>query len=225
MAQVKKILMKFTSRSRFHQLKDCIMKYYELADDTKNMIWVFSFDTDDDSFNEKDFKIFMDNLNVDYKYFLDISQNKIHAINRDVNKIDDWDILLNISDDQMPTLQGYDNYIRREMDDNNSLSLWFYDGHQHRVNTQEIIGKNYYRIFNYVYHPSYKSLFCDNECTDVGLSLGKLKKFEISIIRHYHPSWEVGSVIREDELYRKNQAYWSEDETNYHNRKAQNFPI
>ena len=225
MEKVKKIMMKFTSRSRFHQLKDCILKYYQFSDDTKNMIWVFTFDIDDDSFNESDFKNFMDALNVEYKYFLDKSENKIHAINRDVNKITDWDILLNISDDQMPVVKGYDSYIRKEMDDNNSLSLWFYDGHQDRVNTQEIVGKNYYNIFNYIYHPSYKSLFCDNESTEVGLALGKLKKIETSIIRHYHPSWEVGSVIREDNLYRMNQAFWSQDETNYNQRKMNNFPI
>ncbi|NBX72695.1 MAG: hypothetical protein EBQ89_00150, partial [Alphaproteobacteria bacterium] len=114
MEKVKKIMMKFTSRSRFHQLKDCILKYYQFSDDTKNMIWVFTFDIDDDSFNESDFKNFMDALNVEYKYFLDKSENKIHAINRDVNKITDWDILLNISDDQMPVVKGYDSYIRKE---------------------------------------------------------------------------------------------------------------
>ena len=67
-------------------------------------------------------------------------------------------------------------------------------------------------------------MFCDNECTDVALSLGKMKKVNTSIIRHYHPSWEAGSVIREDDLYRKNQAFWSEDERNYLFRKSQNFP-
>ena len=223
-AQVKKILMKFTSRSRFHQLKDCVQKYYELADDTKNMKWLFSFDIDDSSYDEKDFKVYLEKLQIDYSIFVSQSTGKIDAINRDISLVDNWDILLNISDDQMPVVQGYDSLIRQEMDEENSLSLWFNDGHQDRINTQEIVGHNYYKRFGYVYHPSYKSLFCDNETTEVAIALGLMKKNTTSIIRHYHPSWQVNSRIIEDDLYRRNQTFWSEDERNYHFRKSQNFP-
>jgi len=220
----KKILMKFTSRSRFNQLKDCVLKYYHLADDVKNMRWIFSLDIDDESYDKADFNSFLHGLKIDYKVYEAKSENKIHAINRDVCCEKDWDILLNISDDQMPVVQGYDTLIRNEMDLENTLSLWFNDGHQDRINTQEIVGRNYYDQLGYIYHPSYKSLFCDNESTEVAFSMGKMKKISTSIIRHYHPSWQVNSPVREDDLYRKNQAFWSEDERNYHLRKSQNFP-
>jgi hypothetical protein len=223
-SHVKKILMKFTSRSRFNQLKDCIKKYYDLADDTKNMRWLFSFDIDDESYDKADFNSFLHELGIDWTIHQAKSENKIDAINRDVCFEKDWDILLNISDDQMPVVQGYDNMIRSEMDAENTLSLWFNDGHQDRINTQEIVGQSYYNKLGYIYHPSYKSLFCDNESTEVAISLGKMKKINTSIIRHYHPSWQVNSPVKEDDLYRKNQAFWSEDERNYHLRKSQNFP-
>lgn len=218
------VLMKFTSRNRFEQLKQCVKQYYDFADDVKGMIWVFSFDSDDASFDEQNFLSFMDALNVSYKYFIGISKNKIDAINRDVDMIEEWDILLNISDDQMPVVNGYDTFVRNQMDEENTLSLWFFDGHQDRVNTQEIVGYNYYKNFGYVYHPSYKSYFCDNEATEVGLASGKMKKIEQSIIRHYHPHWEANSFIKEDDLYRKYQGFWKEDEENYNLRKHQNFP-
>jgi hypothetical protein len=220
----KVLLMKFTSRNRFDQLKQCVKHYYDFADDVKSMIWAFSLDSDDNSFDEQNFVSFMDALNVSYKYFVGVSKNKIDAINRDVAMIEGWDVLLNISDDQMPVVKGYDTFIRNAMDKDNTLSLWFNDGHQDRINTQEIVGYNYYKKFDYIYHPSYKSYFCDNEATDVGLISGGIKKFSESIIRHYHPDWEVNSFIKNDELYQRYQGFWKEDEENYLARKAQNFP-
>jgi hypothetical protein len=220
----KKILMKLTSRSRFSQLKDCVLKYNYLADDVKNMRWVFSFDIDDASYDKVDFDSFLDFLKIDYVIYQSTSENKIDAINRDISLEKDWDILLNISDDQMPVVQGYDTLIRQEMDEDNTLSLWFNDGHQDRINTQEIVGYNYYNSLGYIYHPSYKSFFCDNESTEVAIALGKMKKNPTSIIRHFHPDWEVGSVVKHDQLYKRNQSFWSQDEANYNFRKSQNFP-
>lgn len=220
----KLLLMKFTSRSRFNQLLDCVNRYVVNAKDKSKMIWLFTFDADDETFDENSFQTFLNNLEVDYKYSVGNSLNKIHAINRDIDIIKEWDVLVNISDDQMPIVSHYDYFIRNEMDEENSLSLWFFDGHQNRVNTQEIVGYNYYKNLGYVYHPSYKSYFCDNEATEVGFALGKMKKIEQSIIRHYHPHWETNSFIKEDDLYRKYQGYWKCDEENYNLRKSQNFP-
>ena len=215
----KKILMKFTSRSRFSQLKHCISKYYHLADDVKNMRWVFSFDIDDESYDKVDFQSFLHEFKIDWTIYQAKSENKIDAINRDICFEKDWDILHNISDDQYPVVNGYDTMIRNEMDVDNSLSLWFYDGHQDHINTQEIVGINYYNSMGYIYHPSYKSLFCDNESTDVAISNNAIKKIATCIIIHDHPTFKTGRHF-EDALYKKNGAYWSEDESNYARRKS-----
>jgi hypothetical protein len=75
---------------------------------------------------------------------------------------------------------------------------------------------------NYLYHPSYSSFFCDNEQTDVGLSLNKLVRIERSIAHHNHPHWVGGMKV--DETYRRNNPYWARDQRNYETRKANGFP-
>ena len=51
--------------------------------------------------------------------------------------------------------------------------LWFFDGWRKDLNTLCIIGRKYYERFGYIYHPDYKSFWCDAEFTEVA---NKLKK-------------------------------------------------
>lgn len=216
----KVILMKVTSRERPRTLESTIKKYIELAADIDKMVWLFSCDRDDyytiemcRSFDLKNKLICGDNL----------SSDKINAINRDVNYIDKWDILLNISDDQIPIVKGYDEIIRKTMPNDLDASLWFSDGWQPRINTQEIVGRKYYERFNYIYNPLYKSFFCDNESTEVAVKLGKSIKSNHCIIKHFHPGWDKSSHIKRDALYNKNDKYWKHDEDMFNFRKEQGF--
>jgi len=219
-----KILMKFTSRSRYEILKKCVKSYFDMANNTKDMIWAFTIDEDDEDFKLMDFQNFLIDLGVDYEVFMGISFSKIHAINRDVNLVKgEWDILLNISDDQLPIVQGYDDIIRGAMPESLDVSLWFLDGHQHDIITQEILGRKYYDNQGYIYYPEYKSFFCDNESTDVARKNGKLVKINNCIIKHFHPVWGANEHISEDDLYRRNDSHWQHDQSLFHFRKTNNF--
>ena len=226
----KVILMKVTSRERPEQLLKTVNAYLELANNPVAMTWLFTLDEDDirsgpviipkiiDLFDQKGL---MTGL---IKFRIGDSKNKIDAINRDVSGHDSpWDILLNISDDQHPIVKGYDDKIRNAMPDDLDASLWFFDGAQPRLNTQEIVGRNYYNRFGYIYHPDYKSLFCDNEAHDVAVKLGKQIKSEECIIKHFHPACVPG--IKSDELYKKNEGFWHQDQNVYESRKRQNFDL
>ncbi len=165
------------------------------------------------------------------------SYGKIHAINRDVNSLNPmslvaqeelnevhWDILLNISDDQRPIIHGYDHIIRAAMPDDLDASLWFTDG-QPRVNTQEIVGRKYYNRFGYIYHPDYKSLFSDNEATEVAKRLGKQIKSNQQIVKHFHPAWGGTQAFKRDALYDRNDKFWNEDQATYKRRELINFGL
>jgi hypothetical protein len=218
---MKTILMKFTSRNRYETLKKCVQSYYDMANNKKDMVWVFTIDEDDETFVFSDFQEFLISLGVDYKVFLGISKSKIHAINRDVNEVkENWDILLNISDDQLPIVQGYDDFIRDAMPDSLDCSLWFNDGHQSEIITQEILGRKYYENQGYIYYPEYKSFFCDNESTQVAEKHGKLIKHQSCIVKHFHPHWGFNEHIQQDELYIKNDAHWEHDKELHFKRKA-----
>jgi hypothetical protein len=157
---MKKILMKFTSRSRYATLKKCVQTYFDMANNTNDMVWIFTIDEDDDTFELHDFQDFLIGLGINYHVFFGVSNSKIHAINRDIALVkEDWDILLNISDDQLPIVKGYDDIIRGAMPEHLDSSLWFLDGHQSTIITQEILGRKYYDNQGYVYYPEYKSFF------------------------------------------------------------------
>lgn len=213
--------MKFTSRDRYETLKKCVQTYYDMATNVKDMVWVFTIDLDDSTFQKEDFEMFLSNLDLDYIICEGYSKSKIDAINRDVDSISKhWDILLNISDDQLPIFQGYDDEIRSAMPDDLDASLWFNDGHQSQIITQEILGRKYYENQGYIYYPDYKSFFCDNESTQVAENKRKLIKNPLCIVKHFHPVWGANDHIGDDELYRRNNSHWSHDEQLYNQRKT-----
>lgn len=207
------ILMKLTSRSRPRVLFDTVSKYISMAANTSLMKWVLSLDEDDPKLPE----YYEISKIIDVEIFINKPSNKILAINSNVPN-SGWDILLNISDDQLPVKHGYDEVIRNSMHPSLDVSLWFHDGHQGRINTQEIVGFNYYNRTGYIYNPKYRSFFCDNEATEVAQRQGKLLKFHQCIIKHFHPGWESKSHIRNDSLYQINNKYWKEDEQTFKNR-------
>jgi hypothetical protein len=137
----------------------------------------------------------------------------------------DWDILLNLSDDQTCCLAGWDSLIRESMPNDLDASLWFYDGAQPRINTQEIVGYNYYKRTGYIYNPIYKSFYCDNESTEVANMLGKLIKNPNTIFRHDHPACHHTTSIGHDSLYERNQSAWDHDKELFNQRRAINFGL
>lgn len=209
----KKILMKVTSRERPEKLLECVKAYIHKANNTEDMVWLFTADADDNLFTDELKNclsiLTKNNLRIIFNY----SNSKIHAINRDVDFVKEWDILLNISDDQIPILQGYDDIIRLAMPDDLDASLWFHDGVQKRINTQEIIGYNYYNRDNFIYDPRFKSFFCDNLSTLVAIKRGKMIRSNKCLIEHQHPGWNA--KYKTDNLYKRNDLFWKHDEDLY----------
>lgn len=212
--------MKVTSRERPYKLRDAVIKYTSLAHNTKDMVWLFTFDHDDYQINRAHYEEITKPLNA----IVDIQSSrttKIGAINSGVNQLTDhWDILLNISDDQIPIVKGYDDRIRKAMPPNLDASIWFNDGWQNRINTQEILGREYYSRFGHVYDPRFKSFFCDNYSTDIGMRLDKLLKFKDCIIKHFHPGHDPSLKGKHDNLYKLNDSFWNEDKEMYQKLKG-----
>jgi len=118
------------------------------------------------------------------------SESKIHAVNRDINEFDEpWDILVVASDDMWPVAKGWDTTIRNDMakhfPDLDGM-LWYPDGFQKRITTMPIMGRRYYNRFGFVYHPSYRSFWCDNEQTAVAQAHGKIVYIDQQLFEHRH---------------------------------------
>ena len=158
------------------------------------------------------------------------STTKIDAINRDLNEfllLYDADIIINMSDDMVFNRKGFDNVIRSQFGlaldfINLDLCLHLPDGNRNDLITMSILGRVYYERFKYIYHPEYKSLYCDNEQTDVSKLLGCYKYVNENILLHLHPAYNKAAF---DAQYQFTESFGSEDERTYLNRKQINFGI
>lgn len=193
-----------------------------MAKEPDNIKFLVSFDVDDETMNGSIIQR-ASKIHNDITFVAGTSRNKVHAINRDMEIAGEWDIVMIASDDMIPCIEHWDDVIRSNFD-NSDQALWFFDGHQHRICTLSVMGRDYYNRFNYLYHPEYTSLWCDNEYTDVALQLGKMKHFPDTILfKHEHPAW--GGGLQMDELYRRNEGYFKKDEAVYMKRKSINFGL
>ncbi len=219
------ILIKFPSRGRPDKLRSTFLKYVQMAEDTSKISFIVSLD-DNDTTRTRTQQLFLKLIHKNTQVFVGSAYGKIYAINRDLDPLPDFDIILLASDDMIPIQKGYDTIIRNKMKEHfpdTDGVLFFNDGYRaSSLNTLCIIGRKYYERFGYIYHPSYKSLWCDNEFTEVAWKLKKQIYFDNVIIRHEHPFWTNEDM---DRLYIDNQKWNDEDKENYNKRLLRNFDL
>lgn len=220
-----KLLIKFPTRGRRDKFFNVLDIYYSLLSDIDNTEFCISMDEDDDTMNNDEVCDKLETYKNLYYYFND-TKTKISACNANVNEFD-FDIVLLASDDMLPLVKGYDDIIRKNMyryySDTDGV-LWFFDGNRRDLNTLCILGKKYYDRFGYIYHPGYKSFYCDDEFTRVANKLKKQTFIEEIIIKHEHPDI-VQYRSNMDELYAKNHKYYPIDFKFFELRKKNNFGL
>jgi hypothetical protein len=218
------ILFKYTSRSRpdlFYRglvsiINNCV---------SPNYLVLCSLDDNDPTLDQ--YLEYIKSLeNPKISVVLGSSKNKIDAINRDLNYYEkSWDILINMSDDMVFVERGFDNIIRNAFDSNLDQFIHFNDGNQRsNLCSMTIEGKEYYRRFNYIYHPSYISLWCDVEAQEVAKLLGKYKYMGDSVVlfKHLHPAFGLAQMDSQYSIT-ESQSLWSADHVTFTNRQANRF--
>lgn len=227
------ILHKFATRSRPDKFFKCLDNIINRASDKENMAILLTADMNDTT---------MFNINVLERLMPYVesgivipvfgeSKSKIDAINRDMNKIHsidkikDWGILINFSDDMEFIVDGYDEIIREKFKThfpNGDGNLHFNDGFTgDKVVTLSIMDRIYFNRFHYIYQPSYISLWCDNEYTEVARILNRIAYFPSPIFRHNHPS-NISGMERDEQLI-KTESFYQIDGNTYNERKLRNF--
>lgn len=105
-----KFLIKFPSRGRPEKFKSTLIRHIEYLSNNNKYKFIFSFDNDDLKMKNDEILDFLNSLNIDYEVFYGDNQNKIEAINANMeNK--EFDVLILVSDDMIPVLQNYDELI------------------------------------------------------------------------------------------------------------------
>ena len=235
-----KILIKMAIReyqSKFLKLLDaCIDK----LSNENDYHFLISCDDDDVSMNNKNMKEIMDSYD-NLSYYFSPRDTKICACNRDIENVpDDWDVLILLSDDMFPMVDKWDKYISDNMKKffpDTDGALWFYDGHREDLMTYMILGNKYYKRFNYIFYPKYKSFFSDDEFMIVANRLCRLQICEWPMIlfehQHYSFSPEFKKLSKSEkknmpwiggtQLQKENRQTFDDDICLFNLRKKENF--
>jgi hypothetical protein len=215
-----KILFKYATRGRPVWFKETLRLYYDKMSGKHDFEFIITMDVDDSLMNTPEIKQYLNQIK-NLKYFYISSTSKIDAINANMENTK-FDILIVVSDDMQPVMENYDDIIVNDMIKyfpDCDGALHYHDGccGKDVIITLSIMGKKMYDYFGYIYHPSYKSFYCDNEFTDVVRKLKKYKYFNCTPIKH------VWRKYGHDDVYKQNSVLGAPDANTYNNRKIKNF--
>ena len=204
-----RILYKFPSRSRPEKFINCLNNIFinQLYEDH---LVLATLDEDDLTMNNVDMKEKMDRYDR-LKYVFGKSENKIHAVNRDIEQAGEFDILVVMSDDMLFVEKGFDKIIidafRHPHPDiifDYDQLIHFPDQHQGRnCMTMYMAGRKYYDRDKFIYDPRCKSLWADIISQETGQIRGKYKFVNKRIFNHLHPSF---MDCKYDEQYLKTEG-------------------
>ena len=226
-----RILLKCPTRSRPSQFIRVLNQYITLANRPDLLGICISCDNDDKTMTETNVQVSIKNITNRVAWseiYYGNSASKIEAVNADMSSINwPWEMVVIMSDDMVPQIKGYDDVLRNHMIANFSDTdgiLWVNDGTQgENLNTISIMGRKMYDSFGYLYHPAYKSLFCDTEFTDLckGPLASKCTYIPFMLIKHEHPG--TGFPQRNDALYTRNNSFFYTDLMTYISRKKYEY--
>lgn len=222
-----RICYNYPSRSRPHNF---FLTLYNIIDNSESddyFFWV-KLDLDDTTMNTPEIRerIEKEFPKVTVKWGL--SEGKVHSVNRDLEDLPPCDIIIILSDDIIWDEWGFDTVIRdafkRHFPNFDGTIHFPEDNAANRTIIVSMLGINLYKRLGYLYHPSYISVFCDNEFTELTRLMNKYVFVNKRLFTHAHPIWRA-SVW--DELYRKNEApeLYRMDGENFKKRKAINFGL
>ena len=224
-----RICFKYATRERPEQFMKTLDLYTSMLSKKHDYHFVISMDTDDLTMNNDTIKTYLQTKreHVQLEFAYGVSKNKIDAINRDMIA-PAFHILVLISDDMLPVMNDFDdiivqNFLQYFPEYDGMLN--FNDGFRKdwpAICTLTIYGYKYYQQFGYIYNPEYENVYCDNEQTEVGRLLGKIKDIDTVIIRH---DWNA-LEFQDDLRYRTEQPQnYEKDRQVYDKRKSRNFDL
>tara|TARA_R110000744_G_scaffold104061_9_gene199305 strand:+ start:476 stop:1159 length:684 start_codon:yes stop_codon:yes gene_type:complete len=221
-----KLLIKFPTRNRPKKFKHVLEKTINYLSGKHDTRFVITMDNDDTTMNTSEMRKWLDDLEVDLIYHYGDSKTKVEACNANLEG-ESADIILLLSDDMVPCFKDFDDIIVEGMLDRFPQmdgAIKFCDGLRppnDYLMTLPILGWKLYESFGYLYHPSYTSVFCDNEMTLACLMVNKLAISPVCLFRH---EWTNAPF---DELHARNenQEMYQKDGKVFEERRNKNYEI
>ena len=223
-----KFLFKYATRGRPKWFKETLNLYYSMLSDENEYEFIISLDDDDWTMHTPEMVIFLEGK-PNLTYYYGAHKSKIAAINADMENRD-FDILFLISDDMIPVINNFDKIIvdlmLKHFPDLDG-ALHFNDGLIGKAKggfkwdeliTLSIMGKKLYDYFGYIYHPAYKSFWCDKEFTFEVNRLKKVAQSSEIIVKH---DWGKNGI---DDVYKNGIEAGKNDKKTFDRRKKEGFP-
>lgn len=228
-----RILIQFPTLNRVEKFLSVLEKYVDKSSDHNELCFNINCDADDHSMlqpvvQERMVDILSKKENIMANINYDENTDKIGAINAHV---EDWDfdIVICASDDMVPQVDDWDKDVSDAMQKHFpdlDGCVHFNDGNTNgELITFSILGRELYNHFGYIYHPDYKSLYCDDEFTHEVKRLGKERYIDKIIITHEH--YSVEGTENEGDLdfaAKKTLHYSGRDQMVFNERKRLGFP-
>lgn len=198
--------------------------------DRDNYLISLTLDLDDDILNTPEV---IEKINTYPNVSIEwgVSGSKISAINRSIPDYD-FDVIICWSQDMFMEIYGADDiirdYILQCQNKRGDVDFLFHipekDSMEH-LNVLYIATKEYFNRFGYIYHPSYLSLWCDNETMCIAKMLGRYEYVGIlGLYSHRNPAYHHYNIVK-DNLFLEQQGHWQVDEDNFHARRRKNFDL
>lgn len=219
-----RLVIKYPTRGRPKLFCETLKKWRTMLSGRHHVHFLVSIDEDDTLMNSPIMHSFMGRQR-NLRWYAGHSKTKIQAVNADLDKLPpDYDILVLASDDMIPVVKGYDDVIATHMKrcfPNLDGCLHFEDGLSvGNLNTLPILGRKLVEGWGFIYHPDYISEWCDNWMQEVTRRDGKEEMIPRCIIKH-----EWAGLTGQDQTFRKNQGFYSQDKATFERHKAAGFPL
>ena len=232
-----KLLVQFPTLARQVKFLQCLSKYVNMASGLHELTFNINCDHGDVTMNNDEAKkkitdIFLHQSNkrnrAKANVHFDIGTSKISAINDHIEP-NLYDIIICASDDMTPQVYGWDEEIAKAMQEHYPKldgCVHFNDGYTNgKLITFSILGRELYKHFGYIYHPDYKSLYCDNEFTQEVIRLDKVTYISHMIIKHEHYAEEGNNNSGDADYAAAKTGYFAgRDKVVFEHRKHLNFP-
>lgn len=157
-----------------------------------------------------------------------LSNNKIHSINRSLDDIPYFDIIIIMSDDIRWDVKGFDDELRKAFtffSPQLNGTIHVPDDHgKQKTSIVSILGVNLFKELGYLYYPEYKSVFCDDDFTQMTKLMNRYAFINKRMFTHLHPLWGLSGW---DTQYRETESKenYNHDREVFLKRKQNNFGI
>ena len=223
-----RLIVKFPTRNRPEKFKTVFSRYLTFLSGRHDVRFILTMDEDDPTMNNPEMHhwIAARAQNAQIECFYGNSKSKIEACNANLEGVD-GDVLLLASDDMVPVQMGYDEVIFKVFTysyPNFDGAIKFWDGLRPKEDplmTLTVMGFPLYKQFGYIYNPEYKSLYCDNEQTQVCTLLNKLRRCDLCIIQHHWTSEPFDTLHARNE----NTEMYGVDGETFKRRGANKFDM